>query len=275
MSILDGITVGFVGAGMMATAMMDGLIKAGTPAGSIICSDGYAPCRERAAAKGITATASNVDVVAAVDVIVLAVKPDVVKKVLAETWEGLTSDKLVVCIAAGVTIAAIEGGASGAAPASSCNCRVVRTMPNTPALVGEAAVGYALGTNATDADGAVVEALFSGVVVRVEEKHLNAVTALSGSGPAYVFLFIEALADAGVRAGLSRQVALKLASQTVRGSATMQLETGKHPGVLKDQVTSPGGTTIAGVEALEKNGFRYAAMSAVAAANARCAELGK
>ena len=272
---LEGLTVGFIGAGMMATAMMDGLIKAGTPAESIICSDGYEPCRERASAKGITATSSNVEVVQSADVIVLAVKPDVVKKVLAETWEGLTADKLVVCIAAGVTIAAIEDGAAGAAPAAACNCRVVRTMPNTPALVGEAAVGYALGANATDSDGAIVEALFSGVVVRVEEKHLNAVTALSGSGPAYVFLFIEALADAGVRAGLSRQVALKLASQTVRGSATMQLETGKHPGVLKDQVTSPGGTTIAGVEALEKNGFRYAAMSAVAAANARCAELGK
>jgi pyrroline-5-carboxylate reductase len=252
---------------MMASAMMGGLLDSGVAPAQIICSDAYAPCLEKAAAKGIHTTANNADVVAAADVIVIAVKPYIVAKVLAETASILTADKLLVCIAAGITIGAIEEHASAA--------RVVRTMPNTPALVGEAAVGYALGTNATDADGAIVEALFRGVVVKVEEKHLNAVTALSGSGPAYVFLFIEALADAGVRAGLSRTVALKLAAQTVRGSATMQLETGKHPGVLKDQVTSPGGTTIAGVEALEKNGFRYAAMSAVAAANARCIELGK
>ncbi|KAH8058265.1 pyrroline-5-carboxylate reductase [Aureococcus anophagefferens] len=232
MSALDGKKIGFVGAGAMATAIMQGLLKRGVDASRLMASDPYAGCRERAAASGIATTESNAAVAAACDVIVVAVKPGVAA---LEPWD----------------------------------VRVVRTMPNTPCLVGEAAVGVARGARATDANAAAARGLFAGTVVDVPEKLLNAVTAVSGSGPAYVFLFVEALADAGVRAGLPRDVALKLAAQTVKGAAAMQLETGKHPGVLKDQVCSPGGTTIAGVEALEKNGFRFAAMSAVAAANAR------
>mmetsp|Transcript_23576 Transcript_23576/g.70657 ORF Transcript_23576/g.70657 Transcript_23576/m.70657 type:complete len:271 (+) Transcript_23576:123-935(+) len=263
-SPLDGKKIGFLGAGAMASAMMKGLIAAGVPPASLSCSDPWDVARDRAEALGIT-TASNAGVAAASDVIVVAVKPGVVPEALASVLTSAVG-KLVVSIAAGVPIATLEASL----PAKA---RVVRTMPNTPCLVGEAAVGLARGTRATDADADVAEALFTGTVVRVDEKHLNAVTALSGSGPAYCFLFIEALADAGVRAGLPRAVALQLAAQTVKGSAAMQIGTGQHPGVLKDQVCSPGGTTIAGVEALEQNGLRYAAMSAVAAAKARADEM--
>eukprot|EP00300_Choanocystis_sp_HF-7_P027357 c3244_g1_i2.p2 GENE.c3244_g1_i2~~c3244_g1_i2.p2 ORF type:complete len:151 (-),score=40.68 c3244_g1_i2:4-456(-) len=149
-------------------------------------------------------------------------------------------------------------------------------MPNTPALVSEMAAGYALGTNATAQDAATISTMLSalGVAVQVKQTDLDAVTGLSGSGPAFVFMFIEALADGGVRAGLTRQVALQLAAQTVRGAATMVLD-GGHPAVLKDQVCSPGGTTIAGVQALEEGGLRAAAINAVVAATNRSKELSK
>uniref|UniRef100_A0A7S1XNS6 Pyrroline-5-carboxylate reductase n=3 Tax=Phaeomonas parva TaxID=124430 RepID=A0A7S1XNS6_9STRA len=155
--------------------------------------------------------------------------------------------------------------------------RIVRVMPNTPCMVGESAAAYACGPAATDEDKANVETVFGAVgeVMEVKEKLLDAVTGVSGSGPAFVFNFIEALADGAVRAGLPRHVALRLAAQTVRGAATMVLETGKHPGELKDMVTSPGGTTIAGVHALEERGFRGTVMNAVVAAADRATEMGK
>jgi len=177
-------------------------------------------------------------------------------------------DAVIVSIAAGVTLEALENAMPGK--------RIVRVMPNTPCLVGEAASGFSLGTLATNEDRKLVKKLLDavGVSVEVPENLLNAVTGLSGSGPAYVFQFIEALSDGGVRAGLPRQVATMLAAQTVKGAAEMVLNTGKHPGELKDGVTSPGGTTIAGVEALEKGGFRASTISAVTAATKRSMQLG-
>ena len=269
MQALIGKKVGFLGAGMMASAMIKGLISNGVAPSSITASDVYQPALD-ALPEGVVSAPTNLDVVTASDVLVVAVKPYMVGTVLGECREVLSAKKevLVVSIAAGIPIDVLETFVPDGTP-------VVRCMPNTPCLVGQAAVGFALGRNCVNGDeAAVTESLFTGTVLQVEESNLDAVTAVSGSGPAYVFLFIEALADGGVRAGLSRQIALKLAAQTVKGAAEMQLETGLHPGVLKDQVCSPGGTTIAAVEALEKNGFRYAAMSAVAAANAKCKEMG-
>jgi pyrroline-5-carboxylate reductase len=155
--------------------------------------------------------------------------------------------------------------------------RLVRVMPNTPCLVGQGACGYCLGENATAEDGRLVEQLLGsvGLAYRVDEKLLDAVTGLSGSGPAFVYMVVEALSDGGVRMGIPRPVATALAAQTVRGAAEMVLATGEHTGVLKDRVTSPGGTTIAGIQALESGGLRAALMAAVEAATRRSIELGK
>lgn len=190
--------------------------------------------------------------------------------VLREIKDVVTSDKLIVSIAAGVTISTIQS-------LLGSGVRVVRVMPNTPCLVGETAAAYALGANATKADGDVVNSLLSacGVAVPVKESMLDAVTGLSGSGPAYVYIMIEAMADGGVRMGLPRQMALQLAAKTVLGAAKMVIETAEHPGMLKDKVASPGGTTIAGIEALEKGSFRATVMSAIRAATERSKELGK
>jgi pyrroline-5-carboxylate reductase len=178
--------------------------------------------------------------------------------------------RLVISIAAGVTLAALEGAVSE-------NFRIIRAMPNTPALVGHGAAGYCLGTRATPADAATAQALLGavGLAIQVPERLMDAVTGLSGSGPAYIYLVIEALADGGVRAGIPRVDALRLAAQTVLGSAAMVLETGEHPAVLKDMVTSPGGTTIAGLATLERHGVRSALIEAVTVAAERAAELGK
>eukprot|EP00614_Pseudopedinella_elastica_P027519 CAMPEP_0172643882 /NCGR_PEP_ID=MMETSP1068-20121228/238769_1 /TAXON_ID=35684 /ORGANISM="Pseudopedinella elastica, Strain CCMP716" /LENGTH=277 /DNA_ID=CAMNT_0013458037 /DNA_START=16 /DNA_END=849 /DNA_ORIENTATION=+ len=268
---LGGCKIGFLGCGMMASAMIRGLIAGGVPPSAIMGCD-LAQASLDALPAGCLGTLNAADVVTHADVVVVAVKPYTVSSILEGVSPAIQAkgpaSTLVVSIAAGVTIATLEGSV----PAGT---RVVRCMPNTPCLVGEAAVAFARGKSSVGGDSALTSALFTGTVLEVAEKDLDAVTALSGSGPAYVFVFIEALADAGVRAGLTRPVALQLAAQTIKGAAAMQLETGAHPGVLKDQVCSPGGTTIAGVEALEKNGFRAAAMSAVAAAKARCEEMGK
>ena len=200
------------------------------------------------------------------DVVVVAVKPHVVGPALHAAGDQLTGS-LIISIAAGVTLAQIAAAAG--------HDRVVRVMPNTPALVGMGASGFAPGEGCDDADAAFVRSMLEsfGVAVSVPESKLDAVTGLSGSGPAYVFLMIEALADGGVAAGLDRGSAMTLAAQTVAGAATMVLQSGEHPGVLKDRVCSPGGTTIAAVASLEQNGFRAAAMTAVRAAAARSTEL--
>ena len=238
--------VGFLGAGMMASALMGGCVdkKVCTPS-EISCSDVWAPAREKATESGYFATESNAEVCQrATDAIILAVKPNIISSVCADV-AGAGGDALVISIAAGVKLSVLEAGMPGR--------RVVRVMPNTPCLVGEAASGFALGSLANDSDREIVKKIFGavGLAVEVEEKLLDAVTGVSGSGPAYVFQFIEALSDGGVRAGLPRNIATQLAAQCVKGAAEMVLQTGTHPGQLKDQVTSPGGTTIAGVEALE------------------------
>lgn len=267
--------IGFIGTGMMASSLIDGIVAKGVrTAHQIHCSDIYPPARAAAAKKGYHATDSNRDICANADAaIFLAVKPHCVAGACDDIASAgddgaISGDALVISIAAGVTLASLERSLPGR--------RVVRVMPNTPCLVGEAACGFALGSHATDDDRALVKTLLDavGVAMEVDEALLNAVTGLSGSGPAYVFQFIEALSDGGVRAGLPRTVATRLAAQTVKGAAEMVLQTGKHPGELKDAVTSPGGTTIAGVEALEQGGFRAATISAVTAATKRSMQLG-
>merc|ERR1712071_26254 len=265
-------SVGFIGAGMMASALMDGIISKKVVSGpeSITCSDVWQPALTRASEKGIATSNNNIDVVSkSKDVIIIAVKPHIVTSVCKDIMsvEG-SGQTLVVSIAAGITLAELEEHLPGR--------RVIRVMPNTPCLVGEAACGFSLGTLATAEDRELVETIFGavGLSLEVTETLLNAVTGLSGSGPAYVFQFIEALSDGGVRSGLPRNVATQLAAQTVKGAAEMVLKTGKHPGVLKDGVTAPGGTTIAGVEALEKGGFRSAVISACVAATKRSMQLG-
>jgi pyrroline-5-carboxylate reductase len=213
--------------------------------------------------------ASNRELVQKSDVIFLAVKPQNMADVVTDIGGTLGVKKLVVSIAAGVTIARLAEGLR--------TQRVIRVMPNTPALVGQGAAAYTLGPAATADDGLLVGQLLAavGVAVKVDEKLLDVVTGLSGSGPAFVYVMIEALADGGVRMGLPRETALTLAAQTVRGAAQMVLTSGEHPAALKDKVASPGGTTIAGLAALEDRGFRGTLIGAVEAATRRSQELGR
>jgi len=267
-------SIGFLGAGMMASALMDGLLSKNVASPeSLNCSDLWDQARKTAEEKGIYATASNAEVCKrSKDVIILAVKPHIIPDVCEDISnlevEGADSP-LIISIAAGVTLTQLQG----CLPADR---RVVRVMPNTPCLVGEAASCFSLGQNCTDADRETVKMIFGvvGLALEVQESLLDAVTGVSGSGPAYVFQFIEALSDGGVRAGLPRAIATALAAQTVKGAAEMVLKTGKHPGELKDGVTSPGGTTIAGVQALEDGNMRSTVISAVCAATKRSMQLG-
>ncbi len=260
----------FLGTGNMAEALVKGLIRAGAKPDRIAAT-ARRPERivELHKAHGIHASIDNVAAAAGAEVVVLCVKPQMMRKLLTQIAPVLDASKLVISIAAGVPLAAIERKLGAKA-------RVVRAMPNTPALVGLGATALAAGTHATEADLAFAQKLFDavGITTIVEESQLDAVTGLSGSGPAYVFLMIEALSDAGVKVGLSRHVALKLAAQTVLGSARLLLETGLHPGHLKDQVTSPGGTAIAGLHTLEAGGLRTTLIDAVEAATKRAKELG-
>jgi pyrroline-5-carboxylate reductase len=267
-----GRRLAFLGAGNMARALLRGCLeRAGVAPEQLGATDVSSSALEQVRSElAIRTFASNAAAVRWAEVIVLAVKPQIVPTVLAEIAPELGTDKLVISIAAGVPTAHIEG-------ALAVGTRVVRAMPNTPAMVGEAATAIAAGSAATADDMAQAEALFGsvGIVVRTAEGLMDAVTGLSGSGPGYVFIAIEALSDAGVRAGLPREVATKLAAQTLLGAAKLALESGEHPGRLKDMVTSPAGTTIAGVAALERAGFRHALLAAVEAAVARSKELGR
>jgi pyrroline-5-carboxylate reductase len=246
------------------------MIRAGlTRPDSVVASDPVPAVREALAAQtGIAVHASNQFVVEHSDVIVLSVKPQAMSNVLTELGPLIGAGPLIVSIAAGVTIETLVA-------ALGDDRRVIRVMPNTPALLGAGVSAYSLGPGVSESDESEVRAFLESVgrAVRVPESMLDAVTGLSGSGPAFVYLIVEALSDGGVRMGLPRDVATLLAAQTVAGAARMVLETGLHPGVLKDQVTSPGGTTIAGLHALERAGIRGALIDAVEAATVRSAEL--
>ncbi|HET7824359.1 MAG TPA: pyrroline-5-carboxylate reductase [Anaeromyxobacter sp.] len=264
--------IAILGSGNMGEALVKGLLRAGkTQPEALVCSDPRAERREELQKRyAVHVTADSRAAAAQCDISVIAVKPQAIDVLLEEIAPAVDAKKLVISIAAGVPIAAI-------ARKLGAGVRIIRTMPNTPALVGAGATALARGPHATDGDLEQALALFEavGVAVVVEEHHLDAVTGLSGSGPAFVFMAIEALADGGVKVGLARPVALALAAQAVMGSAKLVLETGEHPGRLKDQVTSPGGTSIAGCHVLEAGGFRAALIAAVEAATIRSRELGE
>jgi pyrroline-5-carboxylate reductase len=269
---IKGKTVGFIGAGNMGEALIKGLTAAGlVPAESIFATDVR---RERLTELdgryGIRVLPDNRALVQQADVVILAVKPQIMLPVVREIAAGVTPRALLISIAAGVPTAALRT----ALPEGT---RLVRVMPNTPALVLEGATAIARAEGLRPDDLATVEEIFGAVgkVVVVPEALMDAVTALSGSGPAYIALVIESLADGGVNMGLERQTAMTLAVQTVLGAARLLLETGVHPGQLKDMVSSPGGTSIAGVAALEEGGMRRAFIRAVERATMRSRELGR
>ncbi|HEV3257476.1 MAG TPA: pyrroline-5-carboxylate reductase [Gemmataceae bacterium] len=269
----DVLRIGFLGAGQMATALARGWLAARLAVPDrVVASDPVAQARQAFhSATGLRATADNREVVAGSDLLVLAVKPQTMPSLLAEVRPLVTGRHLVVSIAAGITLRQLAEGLVGS------DRRLVRVMPNTPCLVGASAAGYSPGEAATADDVALVDRLLNAVgrAFRLPESLLDAVTGLSGSGPAFVAVVIEALSDGGVRMGLPREVAAALAAQTVFGSAKLLLETGMHPAALKDMVSSPAGTTIAGLHALERRGLRAALMDAVEAATQRAVALGK
>ena len=263
-------TLGFLGAGNMAGALIKGLLHAGVLGNRIVASDVKSERLAHLRAEhGVVTTNDNHELLADADVIVLSVKPQVIDKVLTEIGGDVKDSQLVVSVAAGVPIEALEARL----PRGS---RVVRAMPNTPATVQAGATAIAGGAHANEDDLRVARELFEAVgrVVVLDEAHLDAVTGLSGSGPAYVMLIIEALADGGVKVGLHRDTALLLAAQTVFGAAKLLLDTGEHPGRLKDMVTSPGGTAIAGLHTLESGALRKTLIDAVEVATERAGELG-
>ncbi len=267
----EKLSLGFLGAGKMATALAKGFIGAGLVSPKQVMASDPVPAARASFAKetGAKTTAFNPAVAKFAATLVLAVKPDQVNDVLSDIRDYLTEKHLLLSIAAGVPLARLEAGLGVAA-------RVIRVMPNTPALVGASATAFALGKSARPEDAELAQRLFTavGLAFQLKEPLLDAVTGLSGSGPAYVYLFIEGLSDGGVAAGLSRDVATRLAAQTVLGSAKMVLETGLHPGALKDMVTSPGGTTIEGLHELEKGKVRGTLINAVRAASEKSKKLG-
>ena len=263
---------GFIGAGQMARALACGFTAGGLVSDSqIVVADPVPAATEQfLAAVGKPRIAeSNAEVVELAEVIILAVKPQAFPGVAAGLKHVVTEGRLFVSILAGVPLATLTEQLG--------TDRVIRVMPNTPCLVGAGAAAYSLGAGALPEDGQAVAELLGcvGLAIELDEIHLDAVTGLSGSGPAYVYTMIEALSDGGVRMGLPRNAATLLAAQTVLGSARMVLETGDHPGCLRDQVTSPGGTTISGLQVLEQRSFRAALMDAVQAATERSKELGR
>jgi len=269
---VKGQKVGFIGGGNMGEALIKGLVAANlVPADAIYASDVRIE-RLRALDQqyGIQLLPDNAELVRQVDIVILAVKPQIMTQVLKQIASAVTKKKLLISIAAGVSTATIRA-------ALGKDARLIRTMPNTPALVleGVTAIAKAEGLEPGDLDTA--GEIFSAVgrVVTLDEDLMDAVTGLSGSGPAYVAVVIESLADGGVKMGLDRITAMTLATQTVLGAARLMLETGMHPGALKDMVSSPGGTSIAGIAALEEGGIRNTFIKAVERATQRSRELGR
>ena len=269
---VKGKTVGFVGAGNMGEALIKGLASAHlVPAASIAAADVRAErVQELARRFGIRAASDNAALVRESDVVILAVKPQIMAGVLREIAPALTGRPLLISLAAGVSTATIQG-------VIGRYQRLVRVMPNTPALVLEGATAIARGADAPAEDLETAQEIFAAVgkTVVLDEELMDAVTGLSGSGPAYVAIVVESLADGGVKMGLDRATAMTLATQTVLGAARLLAETGLHPGALKDMVSSPGGTTIAGIAALEEGGLRTTLIRAVERATLRSRELGR
>lgn len=263
--------LGIVGCGKMGSALVGGAIRSSVVAAADVMGvDPHAEAREQFARATQAAVSTCIAELSTCEVLLLCTKPMDVPSALREISAASTGNpQLVISIAAGIPLGTLE---SLVEP----HIRVIRAMPNTPALVGKGAAAFCLGSRAEPADADTARQLLNavGLAIEVPERLMDAVTGLSGSGPAYIYLIIEALADGGVLAGLPRADAIKLAAQTAAGAAAMVLETGCHPAQLKDMVTSPGGTTIAGLEALERHATRSAMIEAVTAATRRAAELG-
>lgn len=271
--MVDGV-IGFLGAGQMAQALASGWVRSGlAPPERIVAHDPYEPAANRFGERvgaAVRLMDTGAEVAAAADLIMVAVKPAIVEQALAAAAAGLSPEKVVVSVAAGVPIARLQACVPEGAP-------VVRVMPNTPCLIGRGASCYALGKHASLEHGEMVKSLLTAVGSAAEttEPMLDAVTGLSGSGPAFVYTVIEAMADGGVRAGLPRALAAELAARTVAGAAEMVIATGQHPAVLRDAVASPGGTTIAGLSEMERRGARAAIAEAVVVSAERSKELGE
>lgn len=265
--------IGFIGSGNMASVLIKGILKAGLVDERAIFASDVDPEKldNLNNEYGInTVFKDNKKIVEECDIVVLAVKPQIMSRILSDINEGLDSGKLVISIAAGISTEYIDN-------LTTNDLRIIRAMPNTPALIMEGATAICPGENVSEDDLKLAREIFSavGIVVVVDESQMDAVTGLSGSGPAYIFMMIEALSDAGVKMGLSRNVSMKLAAQTVMGAAKLQIETGMHPGRLKDMVTSPGGTAIAGIHTLEQGAMRTTLINAVENATLKSKELGK
>jgi len=265
--------IGFVGAGNMATALIKGILKANLVTSDFVSASDVdiEKLDSLKSEYGINVIfKDNEKLVAESDIVILAIKPQIFDKILKEISSKLDKSKLVISIAAGISTEYIENVVEK-------ELKIIRAMPNTPALILEGATAIAPGTHAKEEDVRIAYKIFDAVgkVAVVDESQMDAVTGLSGSGPAYVFMIIEALSDAGVKMGLSRSVAMKLAAQTVMGAAKLQIDTDMHPGRLKDMVTSPGGTAIAGIHTLEQGGLRTTLINAVESATMRSIELGR
>lgn len=271
--MLNDKRIGFIGAGNMGEALISGLLSAKlSKPDHLICSDVRPERLEEIQDRyGIQTTDNNHIVIQEAEIIIYAIKPQIMAEVLKETADDLDDSKVIISIAAGVPLMAME-------TLIKKDLRLIRAMPNVCVSVKEGATAVAAGAHAKPEDVELAMAIFNSVgrcVFLKENQLMDAITGLSGSGPAYIFMIIDALADAGVRVGLSRKEALLLASQTVMGAAKMHLDTNTHPGQLKDMVTSPGGTAIAGLHTLEKGGLRTTLINAVEAATLRSQELGE
>ena len=263
--------IGFIGGGNMAEAFIKGLMNGGFPATDILFFEPNEKRRELMIERyGITCAVDNIELVNKSDIVVVATKPQILYKVLEDIVTVFNDEKLLISILAGITTTTFEEGLGG-------QTRVVRAMPNTPALAGQGAAALCPGKNATEEDRRVAQHLFEtvGIALWVEEGQMDAVTGLSGSGPAFVYTFIEALTAGGVQEGLRLDIAHSLAVQTVVGAAHLVKETGEHPALLREKVCSPAGTTIRAIRVLEERGLRAMMMEAVGAATTRSRELGK
>jgi pyrroline-5-carboxylate reductase len=264
--------IGFLGGGRMAEALINGIIKAGLfEDGQIVAVDPADERRQLLTDKFNVSTSGDASVLADCRIVVLAVKPQIMAGILQDQRQHFNKEQLVISIAAGISLAALEESLKG------CQCRLIRVMPNTPALIMEGASALCGGGLASDDDLETAKTIFDAVgkSVVLSEAEIDAVTGLSGSGPAYVFSFIEAMIDGGVKVGLTREVAETLALQTVLGATRLAISTGEHPANLRAMVTSPGGTTIAGLHEMEKAGFQGIIMDAIEAATERSRELGR